>query len=358
MRGVYGQATALSGAVSEALRTGSHGPLFDALDPVLAGLDAAVAAAAARGAVSPADAALLREGTAVLRELAAVLRETLPEGSVGIALDLLDTAFSVLGLVPFLGEPMDALSLALSAGRRDWLGAGLSVVGLIPVVGIVGGGGKIARGLLRVRKAAKALKGAAAVKVRALLTLLGKLADDLRKGLSAAARSGASLRDSGLNALRNFRKKLTSFRKGVNQADEAADAAKSVTARANPRTRLPRSRGKWVEGTPGNGLWHSDIPEVNAATGGKPIQFINGRPVFTPWSKGQIKFKSGQLDGTDSDFDAVYDFIAARKSLPSRNAAKRYLKEAGLTPHHLGRYDDSINPLWPSWQHSPYRVGI
>ena len=73
-----------------------------------------------------------------------------------------------------------------------------------------------------------------------------------------------------------------------------------------------------MDGPPGYGAWRSDIPDVNAITGGQPVQFVNGRPVFTPWSKGQIKFQPGQLDGSQADFDAVYDYIAKQKGLPSR----------------------------------------
>ncbi|MGI3003588.1 hypothetical protein ACRTDJ_10985 [Shewanella algae] len=106
------------------------------------------------------------------------------------------------------------------------------------------------------------------------------------------------------------------------------------TQKINPKTRLPRTNGKW-DGEPGNGFWHSNIDEVNEITGGKPIEFVNGRPVFTPWAKGQVKFKLGQLDGSKADFDAVYEYVANQKGLSSLNAAKNYLKEAGLTPHHL-----------------------
>ncbi len=74
----------------------------------------------------------------------------------------------------------------------------------------------------------------------------------------------------------------------------------------NPRTRLPRTSGHW-EGKPGDGYWHSDLEEVNEITGGKPIEFRNGRPIFTPWSKGRIRFEPGELDGSRSDFKAVYE---------------------------------------------------
>ncbi|WP_212751647.1 HNH endonuclease [Halomonas sp. ATBC28] len=111
----------------------------------------------------------------------------------------------------------------------------------------------------------------------------------------------------------------------------------------NPRTRLPRTNGRW-DGEPGNGFWHSDIDEVNAITGGRPIEFVNGRPVFTPWAKGQVKFMPGQLDGSKADFDAVYGYVARQRNLASPNAAKNYLKEAGLTPHHLDNVTIQLIP--------------
>lgn len=101
----------------------------------------------------------------------------------------------------------------------------------------------------------------------------------------------------------------------------------------NPRSRLPRNDGGWV-GTPGSGKWLSDKPEVLAVTNGKPVEFIDGRPDFTPWSKGQLKFKEGQLNGSDNDFSLVYEKIKQAKGFESRNQAKNWLREKGLTPHH------------------------
>ena len=50
---------------------------------------------------------------------------------------------------------------------------------------------------------------------------------------------------------------------------------------------------------------------------------------------GDVKFVSGQLNGNKSDFNLVYDHLMEVRDLPSRNAAKRYLNERGLTPHHV-----------------------
>lgn len=143
--------------------------------------------------------------------------------------------------------------------------------------------------------------------------------------------------------------------RGMHVADEVLelglDAEKNLLqyqralskVEANPKVRLPKANGRW-NGAPGDGFWHSDITDVNAITGGKPIQFINGRPVFTPWSRGKITFKPGQLDGSSADFDAVYDYVAAQRGLSSRNAAKNLLRELELTPHHLNNTTIELIP--------------
>ena len=101
----------------------------------------------------------------------------------------------------------------------------------------------------------------------------------------------------------------------------------------NPTTRLPRTNGKW-EGEPGNGKWYSDKPEVKNITNGEGLEFINGRPNFSPWSEGDIVFEKGKLTGTPNDFSLVYEKIQHQYNLPSKNAAKKLLKQAGVTPHH------------------------
>ncbi|MGG0454572.1 hypothetical protein ABEY64_00365 [Bacillus mycoides] len=67
---------------------------------------------------------------------------------------------------------------------------------------------------------------------------------------------------------------------------------------------------------------------------GEGVEFIDGRPNFTPWSKGSIKFKEGMLDGSKNDFNLVYEKIMQLKGFKSKNQAKAWLKEKGLTPHH------------------------
>jgi hypothetical protein len=120
----------------------------------------------------------------------------------------------------------------------------------------------------------------------------------------------------------------------ITAGEAAVQLATMGKARIGRAARLPRSGGRW-EGTPGNGLWHSSHPDVNRITGGRPIRFVDGRPDFSPWSKGSIKFREGMLNGTRDDFAHVYDFVARHRGLRSRSAARDYLSRAGLTPHHV-----------------------
>ncbi|MCG8597435.1 MAG: HNH endonuclease, partial [Kiloniellales bacterium] len=103
----------------------------------------------------------------------------------------------------------------------------------------------------------------------------------------------------------------------------------------NPRTRLPRTNGRW-EGEPGNGDWFSDHPEVLKVTKGKPIRYIDGRPDFSPWVVGEpLVFDASVLDGSSRDFRKIYARLAQRLGLKTKVAAERYLRENKLTPHHL-----------------------
>ncbi|WJE46698.1 T7SS effector LXG polymorphic toxin [Peribacillus frigoritolerans] len=132
---------------------------------------------------------------------------------------------------------------------------------------------------------------------------------------------------------------------GVGLKDQLITMAKVVGI--NPRTRLPRTNGRW-EGNPGNGKWYSENPEVLTVTGGVPVEFKNKRPIFSPWSKGQLKFKEGQLNGSDGDFKLVYEKLMKAKGFSSQNQAKNWLREKGLTPHHA---DDITIQLIPTKLH-------
>jgi hypothetical protein len=67
-------------------------------------------------------------------------------------------------MIPGFGEPFDLINAGISAGRGDYVGAGLSLAAVIPIAGIAATAGKGARravvigeSMSRVRDAAKAL---------------------------------------------------------------------------------------------------------------------------------------------------------------------------------------------------------
>ncbi|RIJ66377.1 T7SS effector LXG polymorphic toxin, partial [Rummeliibacillus sp. POC4] len=133
---------------------------------------------------------------------------------------------------------------------------------------------------------------------------------------------------------------------GAGVKDQLLSLAK-VESSGNPRTRLPRRNGQW-EGKPGNGKWYSDKPQVKKITNGEGVEFKEGRPNFTPWSDGDLVFEKGKLTGTSDDFSLVYEHIQKQYNLPSKNAAKKLLKQAGVTPHHKS---DTVIELIPTDLH-------
>ena len=84
-------------------------------------------------------------------------------------------------------------------------------------------------------------------------------------------------------------------------------------------------------------IWKSDIPEVNAITRGKGIHFTgkepNKVPDFTPWSRGTYKI-AGLTGKNEEDFPKLYAKIASQKNISVSNA-EQWVKQNGLTPHHL-----------------------
>ncbi|MBO2535596.1 HNH endonuclease [Rummeliibacillus suwonensis] len=128
----------------------------------------------------------------------------------------------------------------------------------------------------------------------------------------------------------------------VGLRDQLISMAK-VKSIGSPKTRLPRRNGQW-KGEPGNSKWYSEKPQVKKITNDEGIEFKEGRPNFTPWSKGSIKFKEGMLDGTKNDFNLVYEKIKQLKGFKSINQAKFWLKEKGLTPHHKSSTEIELIP--------------
>lgn len=108
---------------------------------------------------------------------------------------------------------------------------------------------------------------------------------------------------------------------------------------------MPRE-GKGGHWNQNKTIWKSDIPEVNAITRGKGIHFTgkepNKVPDFTPWSRGSYKI-AGLTGKNEEDFPKVYAKIAAQKSM-SVSDAERWVKQNGLTPHHLSCNEIQLVP--------------
>ena len=60
-------------------------------------------------------------------------------------LDALQMLLDVVGLIPGMGAPADILNGLISAARGDWLGAGLSLLGVVPIAGEAAVAAKIAK---------------------------------------------------------------------------------------------------------------------------------------------------------------------------------------------------------------------
>lgn len=60
-------------------------------------------------------------------------------------LDALQMLLDVVGLIPGAGAPADILNGLVSAARGDWLGAGLSLLGAVPIAGEAAVAAKIAK---------------------------------------------------------------------------------------------------------------------------------------------------------------------------------------------------------------------
>jgi len=127
-------------------------------------------------------------------------------------------------------------------------------------------------------------------------------------------------------------------------SQDNGSSAPNTDGASKARTRLPRTGGRW-EGEPGNGKWYSDNPEIKEIIGEKPVEFIKGRPDFSPWSKGSFKFKPGELNGDNTnDFGLVYDKIKEIKDFKTQQQAIDWLNEKDVTLHHSSPTEIQLIP--------------
>jgi len=113
--------------------------------------------------------------------------------------------------------------------------------------------------------------------------------------------------------------------------DEPAFFGPKVEPSFEPVYRLPVSNGSW-SGQAGNSNWNSTLEAVNGITGGEGIPFVNGKPNFAKWSVATFSVEG--LTGSAADFALIYKKMATDLGFKSPTAAKNWLKDNNLTPHH------------------------
>ncbi len=129
------------------------------------------------------------------------------------------------------------------------------------------------------------------------------------------------------------------FRVKVPQTDKSVNTT-VLESRQNgfPGIRIPSSNGSW-EGEVGNSGWKSTKPEVIAVTKGKSVEFKNGFPDFSPWSKGEVKLPN-MKGNHDSDFKAADKLFAEQKGWFKEDGSADWKKvqklrdDNSLTWHH------------------------
>ena len=114
------------------------------------------------------------------------------------------------------------------------------------------------------------------------------------------------------------------------------------------KKRLPKTKGKWIEGTRGEGIWKSEIDAVNKISNGEGIPFKDGLPDFSKWDLGKIEIDG--MTGTKKDFSLAHKKMMREYGFKTQKQVEDWLKEEGLTLHHM---EDGIHlQLVPSDLHN------
>ena len=130
-------------AANEGLYALLGNPLFGALGVALRQQLVAAIAGNLQNMIE-ARAAALRSGTAGTAPAAEPPPPPAPApDDGGFWSDLGHTALDLIGLVPVIGEPADALNAGWYAAEGDWVNAGLSLAAMVPMAGWLATGGKL-----------------------------------------------------------------------------------------------------------------------------------------------------------------------------------------------------------------------
>jgi hypothetical protein len=153
-------------------------------------------------------------------------------------LDALQMLLDVIGLVPGFGAPADIVNAIISGARGDWLGAGLSIIGVVPVAGEAATAAKVAKNSERYAA------GVAKVADEILPHLPAPVRDQLQPAIDAARKKIDELGGGGRKAAAPPPKPKPKPK--PKPEPKAGDGGSDGTRIAPTRKRRPRRRCELV----------------------------------------------------------------------------------------------------------------
>ncbi len=142
-------------------------------------------------------------------------------------------------------------------------------------------------------------------------------------------------------------------RRGVPSKEIGAEGTSteglSEVAASKGTGRVSRKNGGW-DGEPGNSSWLPDTLDAVSATKGKPIEYIDNKPDFTPFAEDQVSI--GKMSNKKNNAD---DFTAAREALmdkyPGRWNDEAHVKQ-WETAQGKDNWGNSLD-YRQTWHHEP-----
>jgi hypothetical protein len=239
----------------------------------------------------------------------------LEKANADLKLDLAQAAIDVAGIVD--PTPIsDVTGAALSLYRGDLIGAGLSLISIIPYAGDA---------LAKTAKGARLAKQMAVAKKRieAAIALLKR---------ARAARHAARIADAA--AVRA--KRAAEAAKKFAEAKKCKGCRKPTGNKFGSISPKEGKNGSWDGGEKGNSEWHPDPDtktgqKVLDATGGKPVEYKDGYPVFTPHAQARVEI---DMKGNSTDFKAARDAMRKQRDDPKWPGGKRDAPKDWTWHHH------------------------
>lgn len=255
---------------------------------------------------------------------------------------MLDSAIDLAGVVD--PTPIsDAIGFARSAASGDWIGAGLSLISMLPYAGDA---------------IAKPVKGLRVGKK--ILALKKRIADNVVKARQIVVNT---LKDDAA-AIRVKR----AAKKGEDLGEELIQRCPMEVNRYGTHT--PK-KGWEGSGERGNGPWNPNqsgmdtdkVKEIESITQGKPITFKEGYPDLSEYTY-QAKGVDGKTISGDVEIqmsrtgDREKDFAMARKAMADKLGLDEFEEPRNLTWHHVE--DGTTMQLVPKQLHKnvPHTGGV